>query len=116
MSSVSSSQNKRPISRRATLALAPFSTTLFAILAQDYLAALSVLIENHKKAFRALARNLAAKSLLTPAEAATAMPNFSVEIQDQRQDKAQALSLPASFGPRVIIRPYKPETAWFLNQ
>jgi hypothetical protein len=82
----------------------------------NYLSALLSLIESHRKPFQTLASTLAAKSYLTPNEASTAVPTFSVEIQDQRQDKDQALSVPASFGPRVVLGPYKLETGWFINQ
>jgi hypothetical protein len=85
--------------------------------AADYAAALSALIARYRKPFRNLAEILAGKSFLTQQEAATAVPAFSVEIQDQRQDKTRALPLlPASFGPRVVIGPYNSETGWLLKQ
>jgi hypothetical protein len=82
----------------------------------NYLAALSTLIDRHRKPYRTLAGTLAGRSFLTSTETATAMPTFSVEIQDQRQDKTQTLALPASLGSRVIVVPYRPETGSFLKQ
>jgi hypothetical protein len=82
----------------------------------DYLATLSTLIDHHRKPFQELAHTLAARSFLKPTEAATAMPTFLVEIQDQRLDKTQTLPMTASFGPRITIAPYKPEIGSFLKQ
>ena len=82
----------------------------------DYLAGLSTLIESHRTPFRAFAATLAGRSLLTPAEAETAMPAFEVEIEDQRRDKTQPLPQPTSMGSRISFGPYKPETGQLVRQ
>jgi len=82
----------------------------------DYLSALSDTIDRHRQLFRDLAKTLAARTFLTPAEAASAMPAFIVEIDDKRQDKSHPLATPTSFGPRITITPYKTEPAIPLQQ
>lgn len=82
----------------------------------SFLSSLVVLITQHKEPFQKLAATLAAKSFLTSSEAATVLPAFAVEIEDQRKDKSEDLSVPQFLGPRTTVDPYKPETGWFLKQ
>ncbi len=82
----------------------------------SFLASLSVLIDRHKAPFQKLAATLAGKSYITATESASVMPAFAVEIEDQRNDRSQALPIPASLGPRTTIGPYKPESGSFLKQ
>ena len=81
----------------------------------DYLAGLASLVEAHRTPFRALARVLESKGFLSATEAATAIPTFSVEVQDQRKARDQPIPLPLSLDPRTTIGPYKPDTGWFVK-
>ena len=82
----------------------------------SFLASLSSLVDRRKEPFRKLAATLAGKSFLSAPEAATAIPMFAVEIDDQRKDRTQALQMPESLGSRTTVGPYKPESGWFLKQ
>jgi hypothetical protein len=84
--------------------------------AADFATSLAALVARHQEPFHKLRGALLNKSFITTPEAENAMPAFAVEIDDQRKDKSQPLSIPRSLGPRTTVSPYKAETGWFVKQ
>ncbi len=74
----------------------------------DFAASLAALLARHQEPFHELTEALVNKSFMTTPEARDAMPAFAVEIDDQRKDKSQSLSIPQSLGPRTTVSRTKP--------
>jgi len=84
--------------------------------AAEFAGSLAALVARHEQPVHALIETLANRTYLTTSEAADAVPSFAVEIDDQRKDKSQPLSIPRSLGPSTTVRPYKSQSGWLLTQ